>query len=387
MTGLGAMRDQTAIVGIGWTPYSRLSGVSPATLAVRAIRDALDDAGLEPDEVDGLATHHVNDSAKPHTVASSMNLKDISWFHEEFGGGSKAPAVVGLAAQACHLGDARHVVVYRALNGRSGTRMGGATASIISDPHQEFEVPFGLVVAAQHYAMAARMHMLRFGTEQEDLGAVAIQQREHARLNPRAMMQQPITMLDYMASPWIVEPFHLLDCCLETDAACAVVITTTERAQDLRQPPVLISAVTRAIGPTVLGAAYDDLTTTAAALVAPKLYTAAGVGPQDIDVAELYDAFTISVLVQLEDYGFCAKGEGGSFVTSGATALGAHLPVNTHGGHLSEGYVHGLNHICEAVTQLRGAAGRRQVEGCEVALCTAQPGYLSGLCSAMILRS
>jgi acetyl-CoA acetyltransferase len=173
---------------------------------------------------------------------------------------------------------------------------------------------------------------------------------------------------------------------LETDGACAVVLTTTERARDMPQPVVVLSGWAWAIGPNGFWAGASHLDQTAGALVAPRLYSMAGVGPRDIDVAELYDAFSISVLLQLEDYGFCAKGESGPLVSSGATARGGALPVNTHGGFLSEGYVHGLNHLCEAVEQLRGVAGPRQVPSCEVALSTSQPGYISGMSSAAILR-
>ncbi|GAA3137792.1 hypothetical protein GCM10020001_070390 [Nonomuraea salmonea] len=194
-------------------------------------------------------------------------------------------------------------------------------------------------------------------------------------------------MDDYLASRWIAEPFRLLDCCLETDGACAVVVTTAERARALRRPPVLISAAAWGGGTSHLSGGAADPTVTAAAELAPRLYAQAGLGPADIDVAELYDCFTYSVIVQLEDYGFCPKGEGGPYVASGATALGGPLPVNTHGGFLSEGYVHGINHIAEAVSQLRGEAGERQVAGAEVALSTAQPGYVLPATSALILRS
>jgi acetyl-CoA acetyltransferase len=232
--------------------------------------------------------------------------------------------------------------------------------------------------------MAARAHMLEYGTSHEQLGQIAVQQRAQAVDNARALMRKPITLDDYLAARWVVEPFRLLDCCLETDGAVALVVTTPERARNLRQPPVWISGAAWGAGQTL----YRDpiATETAAARMAPRLFEMAGVGPADIDVAELYDCFTYSVVVQLEDYGFCAKGEGGAFAASGALARGGALPVNTHGGFLSEGYVHGLNHVCEAVSQLRGAAGARQVEGAEVALSTSQPGFISGSTSALILR-
>ena len=234
--------------------------------------------------------------------------------------------------------------------------------------------------------MAAREHMLRWGTTHEQLGAVAVAQRAFAVHNERALLRKPITLDDYLASRFVVEPFRLLDCCLETDGAVALVVTSAERARDLRRRPVLIRGAAWGSGRTLYSNQQPDATLTAAARMAPRLWELAGVGPAEIDVAELYDCFTYTVLVQLEDYGFCKKGEAGPLVASGATRLGGSLPVNTHGGFLSEGYVHGLNHVCEAVSQLRGDAGERQVEGAELALSTSQPGYVSGNTSALVLR-
>jgi acetyl-CoA acetyltransferase len=200
------------------------------------------------------------------------------------------------------------------------------------------------------------------------------------------MMRDPISMDDYFASRPVVDPFRLFDCCLETDGAVAILLTSAERARDLQKRPVLVSAAAWGSGQTLYSNEQPDTTRSSAADMAPRLYEMAGVGPNDIDVAELYDCFTYSVLVQLEDYGFCAKGEAGPFVESGATAMGGSIPVNTHGGFLSEGYVHGLNHVFESVLQLRGEAGVRQVANAEIGLSTAQPGYISGNASALILR-
>ena len=228
--------------------------------------------------------------------------------------------------------------------------------------------------------------MLKYGTSCEDFAAVALAQRAYAVDNERAMMRAPMTLDDYMDSRWVVEPFRLFDCCLETDAAVAIVVTRSERASDLRQPRVTIRAATWGSGQTMYSPGPGgDPATTAAATMAPRLWSQAGLGPKEVDVAMFYDCFTYSVLVQLEDYGFVAKGEAGEFVRSGATARGGELPVNTHGGFLSEGYVHGLNHVAEAVAQLRGSAGPRQVEGAEIALSTSQPGYVSGMTAALIL--
>ena len=379
---MNRLRGAAAVAGIGWTPFAKASGVTPLALAVRAVRAALDDAGLGPEDVDGVGTHHLGDTAQVHEVAKALGLDGVGWFSEEYGGGNRFPALLGSAALAVAGGAARTVVLYRALNGRSGVRMGGTTRPM-PGPDLQWQQPYGMLTPAHNYAFAARAHMARHGTTAAQLGAVAVQQRAAAMLNERAMMRGPLSLDDYLAAPEIVDPFRLYDYCLETDAACAVVVTATERARDLRRKPVAIRGWAARLGPDDLS--KDDLTTSTAAALAPELYARAGLGPAEIDVAQLYDAFSYTVLVQLEDYGFCAKGEGGPFVESGATALGGRIPVNTHGGFLSEGYVHGINHVCEAVSQLRGEAGVRQVPGAETALVTGQPGYLTGGTSAVVL--
>ncbi|MBW2268577.1 MAG: acetyl-CoA acetyltransferase [Deltaproteobacteria bacterium] len=380
------MRDQVAIVGIGCTEFSKDSGVSTLTLAARAILAAVEDAGVQASELDGIATFRVGDSVPPAILAQSLGIRDLRYFVDQFGGGSVSHSIVGQAALAIHAGIAETVVCYRALNARSEFRMGGTGRPPVDAIETQYQAPFGYFTPPQQFAMAARAHMERYGTSAEQLGAVAVQQRANASLNERAMMRKPISLDDYLASRWIVEPFRLLDCCLETDGAVALLLTSAERARDLRQDPILISGVTWGSGQTLYSNQQPDSTRTSAADMAPRLFEMAGVGPHDIDVAELYDCFSYSVLVQLEDYGFCKKGEGGAFVESGATALGGSLPVNTHGGFLSEGYVHGLNHVYEAVSQLRGDAGERQVENAQVALSAAQPGYVSGNTSALVLR-
>ncbi|MEV4113947.1 acetyl-CoA acetyltransferase [Nonomuraea sp. NPDC049695] len=379
-------RDRTAIAGVGYTPFTKDSGVSTLTLACRAVLAAVEDAGLSVDDVDGLATHRVGDSAAPTLVGPALGLTDLAWHLDQFGGGSVSHAVVGQAALAVAAGMAETVVCYRAINARSEFRMGGTGRGVPVSPEVQYQAPYGYVAPPQQYAMYARAHMSKYGTKAEHFGQLAVTQRANAAKNPRALMRTPITLDDYLASRWIAEPFRLLDCCLETDGACAVVVTTAERARSLRRTPVLVSAAAWGGGTTHLSDPSADPTVTAAAALAPRLYAQAGLGPGDIDVAELYDCFTYSVVVQLEDYGFCGKGEGGPYVASGATALDGPLPVNTHGGFLSEGYVHGMNHIAEAVSQLRGDAGDRQVVGAEVALSTAQPGYILPATSALILR-
>ncbi|WP_017592459.1 thiolase C-terminal domain-containing protein [Nocardiopsis potens] len=386
------LRDAAAVAGVGYTPFGKDSGVSTTTLACEAILAALDDAGLGPEDVDGIATHRVGDSSPPWVVAPALGIEDQGWYLDQFGGGSVSHAVLGQAAMAIAAGVAETVVCYRAINARSEFRMGGQGRPPAGAFDLQYQAPYGLLAPAQHYALLARAHMLAYGTAHEHLGAVAVGQREKAAGNPRALKRAPITMEDYLASRWIAEPFRLLDCCLETDGACALVLTSAERARDLRRPPVNITAAAWGGGHSSYsgagaGGIGADTTTSAAARLAPRLYAMAGLGPADVDVAELYDCFTWTVLVQLEDYGFCAKGEGGPYAASGALRIGGELPVNTHGGFLSEGYVHGINHAAEAVQQLRGDAGPRQVPGAEVALSTAQPGYVLAGTSALLLTA
>ncbi|MBJ21842.1 MAG: acetyl-CoA acetyltransferase [bacterium] len=381
-----SIRDQVAIAGIGCTEFSKNSGVSTLTLGTRAILAALDDAGVPPSELDGLATFRVGDSVLPAILAQALGIKDLKYYIDQFGGGSVSHSIVGQAALAVHAGIADYVVCYRALNARSEFRMGGTGRPLVDAVETQYQAPYGYFTPPQQYAMAARAHMERYGTTQAQLGQIAVSQRAHAVHNERALMREAITLDDYFAARWVVEPFRLFDCCLETDAAVAVLVTSTERARDLRHTPVLISGATWGSGQTLYSNEQPDPTLTASANMAPRLFEMAGVSASEIDLAQLYDCFTYSVLVQLEDYGFCKKGEGGPFVESGATALGGSLPINTHGGFLSEGYVHGLNHVYEAVSQLRHGAGPRQVEGAEVALSTAQAGYISGNTSALVLR-
>ncbi|HXA60520.1 MAG TPA: acetyl-CoA acetyltransferase [Streptosporangiaceae bacterium] len=376
------LRDKAAIAGVGYTPFSKNSGVSTLTLACDAILAALADAGLTVDDVDAIATHRVGDSTPPWVVAPALGVPEVTWYLDQFGGGSVSHSVIAQAAMAVASGVASTVVCYRAINARSEFRMGGTGRGPAPLFDVQYQAPYGYFAPPQQFAMFARTHMNRYGTTHEQFGAVAVAQRAHAVKNPRALKRDPITLDDYLASRYIAEPLRLLDCCLETDGACAVVVTSAERARDLAQPAVLISGAAWGGGDSMFSGTSTDFTVTEAARIAPRLYGMAGVGPADIDVAEIYDCFTYSVIVQLEDYGFCAKGSGGPYAESGSA-----VPFNTHGGFLSEGYVHGMNHVAEAVSQLRGTAGDRQVPGAEIALSTAQPGYVLAGTSALILKA
>jgi acetyl-CoA acetyltransferase len=250
----------------------------------------------------------------------------------------------------------------------------------------QFRLSSGYLAPAQEIAMAARAHMLRYGTTSEDLGRIAVLSRSNALDNERAMMRKPMTMDDYLASGWIAEPFRKFDCCLETDGGVALVVVSAEHARDLRHRPVLIQGAAWGGGVNLINSGCTDLAESPAKLIADRLYGAAGVGPADIDFAELYDCFTYSVLSQIEGYGFCEPGSVPAMLAEGAfdRATGS-LPINTHGGLLSEGYIHGMNHVFEAVQQIRGDAGERQVARHDVALVTGQLGYVSGYSSAAIL--
>jgi acetyl-CoA acetyltransferase len=379
---------EVAIVGIGCTEFSRDSGVGVFPLATTAVTNAIADAGLEVGDVDGLCTYGVNDSIPPNILAQALGIQSVSFYVDQFYGGSVSLTMLGQATMALAAGVADCVVVYRALNGRSGTRVngsgGGGGGRLPWD--MQFKVSAGCVAPSQEIALAARAHMLKYGTTSEDFGRIAVLSRTNALDNERAMMRKPMTMDDYLASRWIVEPFRLFDCCLETDGAVAIVLVRADRAKDLPHRPVLVQGAAWGGGITVVNNGHDDLTKSPAAPIAERLYATAGLGPADIELAELYDCFTYNVLSQIEGYGFAEPGTVGDRLAEGAfdRATGS-LPLNTHGGLLSEGYIHGMNHVYEAVQQVRGEAGDRQVDRHDVALVTGQLGYVSGYSSAAVL--
>jgi acetyl-CoA acetyltransferase len=379
-------RGQAAIVGIGCTEFSKDSGVSTFTLATRAIRAAIADAGLEFGDIDGLCTYGTSDSVAPNLLAQALGIQSLNYYVDQYLGGSVSMSVIGQATLAVSAGVADCVVCYRAINGRS--ELNGTNSSPARAPWDiQFKMPSGYMVPAQEMAMNARAHMLRYGTQSEDLGRIAVLSRTNALDNERAMMRKPITLDDYMASEWIAEPFHKLDCCLETDGAVAVVIVNAERARDLPHRPVLIQGAAWGGGISIANNGFDELAESPARPIADRVFKAGGMGPQDIDFAELYDCFTYPVLSQIEGYGFAEPGGVPDMLKDGAfDRVGGKLPINTHGGLLSEGYIHGMNHVYEAVQQIRGDAAHRQVKKHDVALVTGQLGYVSGYSSAVILR-
>ncbi|CAG2161386.1 hypothetical protein LMG26411_08203 [Cupriavidus numazuensis] len=391
--GMGGL-NSTAIAGVGYTDYSRNSGRSVERLALEAIHAAAADAGIAVSEIDGLVTYGLCDTSYTGVLATGLGLKELNYFADYSAGGNVACAAVIQAAMAVATGQAKCVVAYRALNGASGIRYGGSgwselmsTTSLLSDAEPQFLDTCGITMPAQHYAMLARRHMAKYGTTNEDLAAVAMACREHAAKNPRAQMRKPMNLADYEASPWIAEPFRLLDCCLQSDGACAVLVTSWDRAKDLRQRPVRILSGAVGGSPRARGVMWTNFAGEHAECFATELadglFQRAGVTRGDMDFAQLYDCFTYSVLAQLEDFGFCKKGESGAFFREGRAGLQGQLPINTGGGLLSEAYIHGLNCVVEAVDQLRGNAGDRQVSDAELGLVTAGGAAHSG--SALIL--
>jgi acetyl-CoA acetyltransferase len=357
------------------------------TLAARAVKAAVADAGLRPSDIDGLATFGTNDSIAPNLLAPALGMKNLNFYVDQWYGGSVSLSMLGQAALAVSSGVADCVVCYRAINGRSESRLNGSATTVARQPwDMAVKSSAGIVAPAQEIALAARSHMERYGTTSEDLGRIALLSRGNALNNERAMMRTPMTMDDYLESRWIVDPFRKFDCCLETDGAVAIVVVSADRAKDLPHRPVLIRGAAWGGGVNVVNNGQEDLAQSPATSMAPRLYEAAGLGPSDIDFAEFYDCFTYTVLSQLEGYGFAEPGGVPDMLADGAfdRATGS-LPINTHGGLLSEGYLHGLNHVYEAVEQIRGEAGDRQVDAHDVALVTGQLGYVSGYSSAAVL--
>ena len=384
-----------SIVGIGWTDYTRNSGRTVEALALEACRNAIDDSGLNADAVDGLVSFNLGDSVTTSVVSTGLGLPKMNHYADFSAGGYMACGIVMEAAMAVATGQADYVVAYRALNGSSGQRYGGAEFSrlladhgVHTDAEQQFLDTAGITMPAQHFALLCRTHMTRYGTTNEDLGAIAMTMRAHANDNPRAQMRdRRMTLADYQGSPWIAEPFRLLDCCLQTDGGCALLITTPERARDLAKAPVDILSGFTSAGPRNRGAMWGnfspDSTVTYAEHHADRLFARAGIDRKDLSFAQVYDCFTYSIIGQMEGFGLIEKGQAGDFFRSGEASIGGRLPVNTHGGLLSEGYIHGLNSVVEAVSQLRGEGGKRQVENAQLGLVTAGGATSTG--SALIL--
>ncbi|MFF0283630.1 lipid-transfer protein [Rhodococcus aetherivorans] len=375
-------RDVCAIVGVGESDYSKNSGTSVTALAAAASRAALADAGLDPADVDGVIRNDM-DLVSCAALADAIGARNLTYYGEAGPGGSGPAAMVAQAVGAIMSGQASTVVVFRSLNGRSGNRFGlssePATTTGGGESMTEFFGPYGLLSPGQFFALLAQEYMYKTGTTSEQLGHIALAARRHANNNPRAQMYaRKMTLDDYLDSRMLSSPLRLFDYCLETDGAAAVVVTSTARARDLRQTPAVIRAAAMASGPRPQpGQMYpvlmrDNPLDMPSRYCAETLYRRAGLGPKEVDSAQLYDCFTITALLQVEDYGFCDRGEAGKFAAAGELEIGGSIPFNTSGGHMSEGYIHGMNHIVEGVRQIRGTSSN-QVPGASVSLVTSAP--------------
>ncbi len=391
MSGDVGFVGTTAVAGIGATEFSKASGRSEMQLACEATILALEDAGIEPSEVDGMVTFTA-DTNPEIEIARLTGIGELKFFSRIHHGGGAACGTVQQAAMAVAEGIADVVVVYRAFNERSGHRFGTGVqdrppAANAEAAHFAWYAPFGLLTPAQWVAMFGRRYMHETGATSEDFGRVSVADRHHAATNPKAFFyEQPITLEDHQNSRWIVEPLHLLDCCQESDGGQALVVTSLERARDLKAPPAVIVGAAQGSGEDqqMMTSYYRDSITgiPEMGLVARQLYDQAGIGPDDIQTAVLYDHFTPFVLCQLEEFGFCGKGEAKDFLRDGHLEMTGRLPTNTHGGQLGEAYIHGVNGIAEGVRQVRGTSVN-QVDGIENVLVTAGTGVPT---SGIVLR-
>ena len=383
-----SLKDRCAIAGIGETDYTRGTEKSVLRLQLEAALKAIADAGLSPKDIDGIIPFPGSGIISDQ-LQVNLGIPELRFSGDIHQGGAGPVSSVEMAAMAIVTGAAHHVLM---VAGRAGASKAPVSARIAGGKPEftvigEFEIPYGYMVPAQWYAAAARRHMYEYGTTSRQLGQVAVTFRKHANLNSRAMMhRKTMTIEDHQNSRMLADPFRLFDCSLETDGAAAVVITSTERAQDLKQRPAIIMGVAqgRPDWPTSITQKLVISELGGIRRAARRCFAMAGITPQEVDVAEIYDCFTWVALCSLEDIGFCAKGEGGSFVEDGRIGLGGKLPVNTHGGELSEAHVSGMNHIVEGVRQIRGEAGACQVANAEIALVSGYGNSFEG--SVMLLR-
>jgi acetyl-CoA acetyltransferase len=380
------IKDATAIVGIGQTEWGKALEDSELVLALRAIKAALDDAGIEPGEVDGLSSYTLETSDEVD-IARNLGLGDVTWFSRVGYGGGAGCGVVGHAAVAVATGQANVAVAWRSRKrGAAASRPWSQVADRVGGAHQ-WTRPFGLLRPVDEIAMLARRYLHDFGGTREQLAAVAVTVREHANRNPAAMMyEKPLTVEQYLEARWISEPLCLFDNCLESDGAAAVVVVSAERAKDLDVTPAYVHAFAQSIPQqhqVMTNYFGDDPLQGPAWACADLLWRNSDVAPSDVDVAQLYDAFSPLVPLSLEGYGFCARGEGLAFCQDGGISWdGGRLPVNTSGAGLSEAYVHGFNLVTEGVRQVRGTS-TAQVADASVSLVTSGEGVPT---SALLLR-
>jgi acetyl-CoA acetyltransferase len=382
------MRAQAAIVGVAddVSPTGELDGELRA-IEARVVRAALADAGLRAGDVDGLFTCTGGTMMPSVELAEYLGLHP-TWTNSTQTGGSSYELHVEQAAAAIALGLCETAVVVYASTPRSNRRRGGSGMGVLATPERiEWEMPYGIALPLGAYALAAARHMAQYGTTPQQLAQIAVDTRAWATRNPRAFSREPITIDDVLASDMIASPLHRLECCPVTDGAGAVVVTSADRARDLAKPPALVLGAGSHHTHSMISQ-MPDLTTTPGRVSGARAFAMAGLSPADVDVVELYDSFTITVLLALEDLGFCQKGEGGPFVEGSPLGPGGALPGQTSGGGLS--YTHpggfGMFLLVEAVRQIRGEADDRQVPGVDVALAHGCGGVLSAT-STVVLGS
>ncbi len=381
-----SLRGATAITGLGMTPMGRVFGKSPTELAADAVRIAIEDSGLKKSQIDGLLTNAgitgTTGSGIGLNLQNYLGMRDMRLVNHMNAAGSTAAQMVQYASLAIAAGMANHVVCVFADAPLSDGKGSGAAYAGAARATGRPKGMAGLYAAAGYfgantgYALAARRHMALYGTTNDHFGAIAVAQRQWATMNPLAQMRDPITLEDYHNSRWIIEPLHLLDCCLVSNGAVAVIVSSASAAKEMKQPPVYVWGMGQGHPGDPLRAGADPETETGGKLAAATAYGMAGVGPADITACELYDCYTYTVLVTLEDYGFCKKGEGGPFVADGRLGPGGSLPTNTGGGELSAYYMWGMTPLSEAIIQGRGQGGARQVKN-DVILCTGNGGTLT----------
>ena len=371
------LSGQAAIVGLGITEMTREFIGTTEQVAGRAVRLALEDAGLRKDEVDGLLINAGVTNDISTNLQRSLGLRDLRLVNHMNAAGSTAAQMVHYATMAVDAGLANMVVCVFADTPLRGGSAGAAYGSIRSlKGFQALGSAYGFFGANTGYALAARRHMALYGTTQDQLGSVAVSNRKWAGMNPRAMQRAPMTLEDYHNSRWIVEPFHLLDCTLVSNGAVAVVVTSADRARSMPQPPVYILGMGQGHPGNPNRAGYENEVNTGARIAKDTAFGMAGITKDDVDVCELYDCYTYTTLVTLEDYGFCEKGEGGAFVEDGHLEPGGSLPTNTGGGQLSGYYMWGMTPVSEGVIQARGAGGERQAPKNDCVLVSSQGGIL-----------
>jgi acetyl-CoA acetyltransferase len=359
---MGALTDKYCIVGVGETPHMRPSNRTTLSMACEAITNAMADAGLQASDIDGMTSYQAADSTTSAHVATALGMR-LNYCVDIFGGGSSTEALVAHAIGLIEAGYAKTIVIFRSMNGRSGRRMGGQIpggpipVATASDDNQ-FNMGWGWTTPAQRFGVSAMRYLYDTGCTTRAFAEIAVAHRYHASLNPKARFRQPITIEDHQRSRWVVKPFRLLDCCQETDVSAAIIVTSRERAYDLKHPPVFImGGYARTMTPNPQwNYSRPVIHYVAGNYGWKRAFGMAGITHDDVDFVSCYDAFTFTTLIQLEANGFCGYGEAGDFVKGGRLQIDHGLPSNLSGGHLSEGYTHGVQMVIENVRQLRHRA-------------------------------